>query len=79
MVVSWRQFFRLVSTKRDTEFDFYKFIHKFRCVFVRQTSAGAVVLTDVVFWLVIVPFLSNTHLGLNTVRTFIESLGLKTD
>ena len=35
--------------------------------FVWQTSAGAVVLTDVVFWLVIVPFLSNTHLGLNTV------------
>ncbi|CAF1701488.1 unnamed protein product [Brassica napus] len=32
-----------------------------------QTSAGAVVLTDVVFWLVIVPFLSNTHLGLNTL------------
>ncbi|CAA7044302.1 unnamed protein product [Microthlaspi erraticum] len=31
-----------------------------------QTSAGAVVLTDVVFWLVIVPFLSNSHLGLNT-------------
>lgn len=28
------------------------------------------VLTDVVFWLVIVPFLSNTHLGLNTVKTF---------
>ncbi|CAN8285922.1 unnamed protein product [Cochlearia groenlandica] len=32
-----------------------------------QTSAGAVVLTDVVFWLVIVPFISNTHLGLNTL------------
>ncbi|KAJ4869715.1 hypothetical protein Rs2_48714 [Raphanus sativus] len=32
-----------------------------------QTSAGAVVLTDVVFWLVIVPFISNTHLGLNTI------------
>ncbi|CAH2057680.1 unnamed protein product [Thlaspi arvense] len=30
-----------------------------------QTGAGAVVLTDVVFWLVIVPFISNTHLGLN--------------
>ncbi|CAN6988495.1 unnamed protein product [Brassica oleracea var. botrytis] len=32
-----------------------------------QTSAGAVVLTDVVFWLVLVPFLSDTHLGLNTL------------
>ncbi|EFH58366.1 hypothetical protein ARALYDRAFT_322360 [Arabidopsis lyrata subsp. lyrata] len=30
-----------------------------------QTSAGAVVLTDIVFWLVIVPFLSNTRFGLN--------------
>ncbi|XP_024010778.1 uncharacterized protein LOC18015725 isoform X2 [Eutrema salsugineum] len=30
-----------------------------------QTSAGAVVLTDVVFWLLIVPFQSNSHLGLN--------------
>ncbi|KAG7570790.1 hypothetical protein ISN45_Aa04g033340 [Arabidopsis thaliana x Arabidopsis arenosa] len=32
-----------------------------------QTSAGAVVLTDIVFWLVIVPFLSNTRFGLNTL------------
>ncbi|XP_023639836.1 uncharacterized protein LOC17887955 isoform X2 [Capsella rubella] len=32
-----------------------------------QTSAGAVVLTDIVFWLVIVPFLSNSHFGLNTL------------
>ncbi|XP_010507929.2 PREDICTED: uncharacterized protein LOC104784591 isoform X1 [Camelina sativa] len=32
-----------------------------------QTSAGAVVLTDIVFWIVIVPFLSNTHFGLNTL------------
>ncbi|XP_010523894.1 PREDICTED: uncharacterized protein LOC104802132 isoform X1 [Tarenaya hassleriana] len=32
---------------------------------VYQTCGGAVVLTDIVFWLVIVPFLSNSHLGLN--------------
>ncbi|XP_024932912.1 uncharacterized protein LOC107426214 isoform X2 [Ziziphus jujuba] len=30
-----------------------------------QTCAGAVILTDVVFWCVIVPFLSNAHLRLN--------------
>ncbi|KFK37467.1 hypothetical protein AALP_AA4G260700 [Arabis alpina] len=38
-----------------------------------QTSAGAVVLTDVVFWLVIVPFLSDTHLGLNTLMICMHS------
>ncbi|KAK8654415.1 hypothetical protein V6N13_128383 [Hibiscus sabdariffa] len=32
---------------------------------IYQTCAGAVILTDLVFWLVIVPFLSNSHLGLN--------------
>ncbi|EXB44440.1 hypothetical protein L484_013858 [Morus notabilis] len=30
-----------------------------------QTCAGAVILTDIVFWCVIVPFLSNARLGLN--------------
>ncbi|XAR61461.1 hypothetical protein NMG60_11035167 [Bertholletia excelsa] len=30
-----------------------------------QTSAGAVILTDIVFWCVIVPFLTNAHLQLN--------------
>ncbi|KHG04151.1 Desmoglein-1-beta [Gossypium arboreum] len=32
---------------------------------IYQTCGGAVILTDIVFWLVIVPFLSNSHLGLN--------------
>ncbi|KAK8497593.1 hypothetical protein V6N12_037464 [Hibiscus sabdariffa] len=32
---------------------------------IYQTCGGAVILTDLVFWLVIVPFLSNSHLGLN--------------
>ncbi|KAJ4727882.1 Protein rolling protein [Melia azedarach] len=32
---------------------------------IYQTCGGAVILTDIVFWCVIVPFLSNTHLGLN--------------
>jgi len=40
---------------------------------VLKTSAGAVVLTDIVFWLVIVPFLSTTRFGLNTVRTNISA------
>ncbi|KAK9202032.1 hypothetical protein WN944_017241 [Citrus x changshan-huyou] len=34
---------------------------------VYQTCGGAVLLTDIVFWCVIVPFLSDAHLGLNTV------------
>ena len=33
-----------------------------------QTCAGAVILTDVVFWSIIVPLLSNSHLRLNLVR-----------
>lgn len=33
-----------------------------------QTCGGAVILTDIVFWCIIVPFLSNSHLGLNMVR-----------
>ncbi|GAV77083.1 hypothetical protein CFOL_v3_20555 [Cephalotus follicularis] len=32
-----------------------------------QTCGGAVIMTDIVFWCVIVPFLSNSHLGLNTL------------
>ncbi|KAL5561071.1 hypothetical protein UlMin_030818 [Ulmus minor] len=39
-----------------------------------QTCAGAVILTDVVFWCVIVPFLSNTHLGLNTLMGCMHTL-----
>ncbi|KAG6748354.1 hypothetical protein POTOM_048273 [Populus tomentosa] len=38
------------------------------------TCAGAVVLTDIVFWCVIVPFLSNTHLGLNALMGCMHSL-----
>ncbi|KAK4774267.1 hypothetical protein SAY86_009202 [Trapa natans] len=34
-----------------------------------QTSAGAVILTDIVFWCVIVPFMSNARLSLNLVSS----------
>ncbi|XP_068302617.1 uncharacterized protein [Pyrus communis] len=39
-----------------------------------QTCAGAIVLTDIVFWCVIVPFLSNAHLGLNTLMCCMHTL-----
>ncbi|KAL3498137.1 hypothetical protein ACH5RR_040869 [Cinchona calisaya] len=39
-----------------------------------QTCAGAVVLTDIVFWLVIVPFLPNVHLQLNLLMGCIHTL-----
>ncbi|XP_061960705.1 uncharacterized protein LOC133681630 [Populus nigra] len=41
---------------------------------IYQTCAGAIVLTDIVFWCVIVPFLSNTHLGLNVLMGCMHSL-----
>ncbi|KAM5558444.1 hypothetical protein ABKV19_020243 [Rosa sericea] len=39
-----------------------------------QTCAGAVVLTDIVFWCVIVPFLSTSHLGLNMLMGCMHTL-----
>lgn len=39
-----------------------------------QTCAGAVILTDTVFWCVIVPFLSNSHLGLNVLMGCMHTL-----
>ncbi|GMY17127.1 Protein rolling protein [Fagus crenata] len=39
-----------------------------------QTCGGAVIMTDIVFWCVIVPFLSNTHLGLNTLMGCMHTL-----
>ncbi|GAB2302493.1 hypothetical protein Dimus_036502 [Dionaea muscipula] len=39
-----------------------------------QTSAGAVILTDIVFWCIIVPFLSNAHLGLNLLMGCMHTL-----
>ncbi|KAK4775540.1 hypothetical protein SAY87_023501 [Trapa incisa] len=41
-----------------------------------QTSAGAVILTDIVFWCVIVPFLSNARLGLNMLMGCMHILNL---
>ncbi|KAL3604370.1 hypothetical protein D5086_005229 [Populus alba] len=41
---------------------------------IYQTCAGAVILTDIVFWCIIVPFLSNTHLGLNALMGCMHSL-----
>lgn len=41
-----------------------------------QTCAGAVILTDIVFWCVIVPFLSNSHLGLNVLMGCMHSLNV---
>ncbi|KAL3725234.1 hypothetical protein ACJRO7_030272 [Eucalyptus globulus] len=39
-----------------------------------QTCAGAVVMTDVVFWCVIVPFMSTERLGLNVVMGCMHTL-----
>lgn len=41
-----------------------------------QTCAGAVILTDIVFWCIIVPFLSNAHLGLNLLMGCMHTLNL---
>ncbi|GMI85846.1 hypothetical protein like AT2G47115 [Hibiscus trionum] len=41
---------------------------------IYQTCAGAVILTDIVFWCVLVPFLSNSHLGLNMLMGSMHSL-----
>ncbi|XP_021676181.2 uncharacterized protein LOC110661743 [Hevea brasiliensis] len=39
-----------------------------------QTCAGAVILTDIVFWCIIVPFGSNAHLGLNVLMGCMHTL-----
>ncbi|KAK9265687.1 hypothetical protein L1049_012576 [Liquidambar formosana] len=39
-----------------------------------QTCAGAVILTDIVFWCVIVPFLSDAHLGLNMLMGCMHTM-----
>ncbi|RZB85099.1 uncharacterized protein LOC114370301 isoform X1 [Glycine soja] len=39
-----------------------------------QTSAGAIILTDIVFWCVIVPFLSISHFQLNMLMVSMHSL-----
>ncbi|KAK8650633.1 hypothetical protein V6N13_140265 [Hibiscus sabdariffa] len=41
---------------------------------IYQTCAGAVILTDIVFWCVLVPFLSNSHFGLNMLMGCMHSL-----
>ncbi|KAL4342653.1 hypothetical protein GQ457_08G021950 [Hibiscus cannabinus] len=41
---------------------------------IYQTCAGAVILTDIVFWCVLVPFLSNSHFGLNMLMGSMHSL-----
>ncbi|XP_073113688.1 uncharacterized protein [Elaeis guineensis] len=41
---------------------------------VYQTSAGAAVLTDVVFWGLLVPFLSSEHFSLNLIMGCMHSL-----
>ncbi|XP_061373617.1 uncharacterized protein LOC133315946 isoform X1 [Gastrolobium bilobum] len=41
---------------------------------IYQTSAGAVVLTDIVFWCVIVPFLSISHFKLNMLMGCMHTL-----
>ncbi|KAK1316594.1 hypothetical protein QJS10_CPA05g00131 [Acorus calamus] len=43
---------------------------------IYQTCAGAVLLTDIVFWCVIVPFLSNGHLRLSMFMGCMHSLNL---
>lgn len=39
-----------------------------------QTCAGAVIVTDLVFWLIIVPFLPNVHLKLNLLMGSMHTL-----
>ncbi|KAA8543002.1 hypothetical protein F0562_021503 [Nyssa sinensis] len=39
-----------------------------------QTCAGAVILTDIVFWCIIVPFLSNAHLKVNLLMGCMHTL-----
>ncbi|XVF80743.1 hypothetical protein PTKIN_Ptkin15bG0099500 [Pterospermum kingtungense] len=41
---------------------------------VYQTCGGAVILTDIVFWCVIVPFLSDSRLGLNMLMGSMHTL-----
>lgn len=65
-------------------FFFFFFAFSFLCLFnfvtnipvelifcIWQTSAGAVILTDIVFWCVIVPFLSISHFKLNMVSAIL--------
>ncbi|KAJ4844784.1 hypothetical protein Tsubulata_003498 [Turnera subulata] len=41
---------------------------------VYQTCAGAAILTDIVFWCILLPFMSNTHFGLNLLMGCMHSL-----
>ncbi|KAJ0112628.1 hypothetical protein Patl1_00813 [Pistacia atlantica] len=41
---------------------------------IYQACAGAVILTDIIFWCVIVPFLSNAHLALNMLMGCMHTL-----
>ncbi|KAJ8466434.1 hypothetical protein OPV22_028986 [Ensete ventricosum] len=41
---------------------------------VYQTSAGAVVLTDAIFWVLLVPFLSTAHFELNAIMGCMHTL-----
>ncbi|XP_073014342.1 uncharacterized protein [Typha latifolia] len=41
---------------------------------IYQTSAGAVLLTDVVFWGILVPFLSSAHFSVNLIMVCMHSL-----
>ncbi|KAF7818090.1 putative transmembrane protein [Senna tora] len=48
---------------------------KFKLIFwIEQICAGAVVLTDIVFWCVIVPFMKISHLDLNPLTDCMHSL-----
>ncbi|XP_010679440.2 uncharacterized protein LOC104894807 [Beta vulgaris subsp. vulgaris] len=41
-----------------------------------QITAGAVVLTDIIFWCIIVPFVSNSRLGLNLLMGCIHTVNI---
>ncbi|XP_044503950.1 uncharacterized protein LOC123224379 [Mangifera indica] len=43
---------------------------------IYQTCGGAVILTDIVFWCVIVPFLPDAHLKLNTLMGCMHTLNI---
>ncbi|CAO2818204.1 unnamed protein product [Amaranthus hypochondriacus] len=41
-----------------------------------QISAGAAILTDIIFWCIIVPFVSNAHLGLNLLMGCMHTVNI---
>lgn len=60
-------------------FDFVHFFFLSSSVFViyQQTNAGAVVLTDFIFWVIIVPFLEMKQYNVNPVNKPIQVIRIE--